>query len=269
MTKSILRILLLFLVGNYSCQDEIYNSKYLEGEWISETNSRTAFSFKNDKCSYFFPMGNFAQYKINENKLIITDTIKRRKQVKIKEYSFLIHMLNDKNLTLITDSLTLKTQFKYNSPSEFDTFKLFKLNSQLTPKFSKLKFESSGCYGTCPSMKLVIDSIGNITYEGRAYTEQNGYYSGRLSEAEIKSLRRKIGHLNLDSLKTNYSAMWTDDQTCKFEIHLEDSIFRTRVYGFNEEPLELRILFNELMELYKFSELKQDSLHKYYFDGFE
>ena len=51
--------------------------------------------------------------------------------------------------------------------------------------------------------------------------------------------------------------MWTDDQTCKFEINIEDTIFETRVYGFNVEPLELRILFNELMEMYKFSELKK------------
>ena len=269
MTKYFIKILPFLLIVFYSCQDIIYESKDLEGEWISTTNSRTVFSFKSDKCSYFSPTGNFAHYIIDGNQLIITDSIKRRKKLKVKKYKFSIDRLDDDNLTLITDSITLKTQFKYSNPSEYDTFELQKLNPNFVPKYSKFEFESSQCYGTCPSMKLVIDSSGNITYEGRAYTERNGFYSGKLSTEQINSLKRKLGYLNLGSLKTNYSAMWTDDQTCKFEIHLEDTILKTRVYGFTEEPLELRILFNELMEMYKLSELKQDSLHKYYFDDFE
>ncbi len=268
MTKLIFNILPFLLFVFYSCQHEIYTFSDLEGEWISKTNSRTVFSFKNGKCSYLSPIGNFAHFKIDKNELIIIDTIKRRKKVKIKEYHFLIDQLRNNSLTLITDSLTLNTHFKYSNLRDYDTIKLYKLKQNAIPKFSTINFESSQCYGTCPSMKLKLDSIGNITYEGRAYTEQNGYYSGRLSSEQMNFLKRKISYLNLDSTKTKYTAMWTDDQTCKFEIHLEGTIFKTSVYGFNEEPLELRILFNELMEIYKFSDLKQDSLHKYYHDNY-
>ena len=266
MTKLNFRILPLLLIVFYSCQNDIYNSEDLEGEWISETNSRTVFSFKMDRCSYFSPVGNFAQYEINKDELIIRDTIKRRKKLTVKEYRFLIDRLEHNNLTLITDSVTLNTQFSYSNAIDYDTFKLHKLDYKLIPKYSKLKFESSQCFGTCPSMKIQIDSIGNITYEGRAHTEQNGYYSGRLSNKQLKSLRRKLSYLDLDSLKTDYSAMWTDDQTCKLEIHLKDTVYKTRVYGLYKEPIELRIIFNELMELYKFCDLRQDSLHKYYFE---
>lgn len=63
--------------------------------------------------------------------------------------------------------------------------------------------------------------------------------------------------------------MWTDYQTCDISIQTKDTIYKTSVYGFNKEPLELRILFNELMELYKHTEMKMDSMHKNKFEYFE
>ena len=251
-----------------SCNDQITEPINLEGDWISEINSRIVFSFTEDRCSYIEPTGNFASYQLNRNEIVISDTIQRRENIKVKEYKFLIDEYKDDLMTLITDSITLNSHFQYSDLSHFDAFKLRRLSPLYENMFSSLQFESTRCYGSCPSMKLNIDSLGNINYEGRAYTEKNGYYTGKLSRKKLKTLIRKIDYINLDSIKPTYSALWTDDQTCILTINSNNRTVKTNVYGFNKEPIELRILFNELMELYKSIDMKQDSLHKYYFEGF-
>jgi hypothetical protein len=118
-------------------------------------------------------------------------------------------------------------------------------------------------------MKLKVYSNFDIKYEGRFYTEKNGYYSGKITKSQMDRLKRKLSLLDFKSLQENYEAMWTDYQTCDISIQTKDTIYKTSVYGFNKEPLELRILFNELMELYKHTEMKMDSMHKNKFEYFE
>nr|HMU02669.1 DUF6438 domain-containing protein [Saprospiraceae bacterium] len=130
------------------------------------------------------------------------------------------------------------------------------------------EFESSGCFGSCPSMKLKINQNFEIFYEGRNYTEKNGYYSGKITSSQMERLKRKLSLVDFKSLQENYEAMWTDDQTCDISILTNDTVYTSSVYGFDKEPFELRILFNELMELYKHTEMNKDSSHHFYYDDF-
>lgn len=249
-----------------ACKDNINEPIDLNGEWVSQINDRIVFSFNNNKCSYIWPSGNFATYQLKNNTIVISDTINRRKKKNVEVYKFKIDEFKNGLMTLITDTSTLNSHFKYSDSSLLDTFHLKKLKNSYNNKFSSIEFESSRCFGSCPSMKLNIDSLGNVQYEGRAYTEKNGYYTGMLPDDKMETLIRKIDYINLDSIKPNYSAMWTDDQTLKLTMKFDKGLVKTRVYGFNNEPIELRILFNELMEMYKSIDMKQDSLHEYYFD---
>ena len=119
--------------------------------------------------------------------------------------------------------------------------------------------QRTGCFGTCPSMYLEIDSMGNFFFEGKNFTEKEGLYSGILSDDELKIIKSEINSIQLDKLSELYMARWTDDQTCGVSIKTKDKTYESSAYGFNNEPVELRILFHKLMELYKTIELKKDS----------
>jgi hypothetical protein len=84
-------------------------------------------------------------------------------------------------------------------------------------------------------------------------------YSGTLSKKDLEIIKSEINSIELDSLKKRYSANWTDDQTCGVSIKTKNKTYESSAYGFNKEPIELRILFYRLMELYKNMELKKDS----------
>lgn len=109
-------------------------------------------------------------------------------------------------------------------------------------------------------MYLEIDSVGNFYFVGARYTEKIGNYFGKLSPEIFDRVVTEINSIELDSLQQFYEAHWTDDQTCGVLIQTKDTIYKSSAYGFNEEPVELRILFHTLMELYKSVELKEDTL---------
>lgn len=109
-------------------------------------------------------------------------------------------------------------------------------------------------------MYLEIDSVGNFYFVGARYTEKIGNYFGKLSPEIFDRVVTEINSIELDSLQQFYEAHWTDDQTCGVLIQTKDTIYKSSAYCFNEEPVELRILFHTLMELYKNVELKEDTL---------
>lgn len=87
----------------------------------------------------------------------------------------------------------------------------------------------------------------------------------------MEKIKSEINSIQLDSLKQMYSANWTDDQTCGVIIKTKDKTYESSAYGFDKEPIELRILFHKLMELYKSVELEKDStiLDKFKFKRFQ
>ncbi|MER3328309.1 MAG: hypothetical protein RIF34_01935, partial [Candidatus Kapaibacterium sp.] len=56
---------------------------------------------------------------------------------------------------------------------------------------------------------------------------------------------------------------WGHDQTCGVKIQFEDNSIESKAYGYYKEPIELRILFYYLMNLYHDVELtKNPSVEK-------
>ena len=256
---------IIILLVTTTCKYNRISNDTLVGEWISIEKEGFSFSFDLQRCFYLYAAGNFAVYEIVDSQLIIFDTIKSQKKSQIKELKFKISKLNDETIELITDKATLRRHFD----DRMDTIKLRKVNPRFNTDFDRIEFESSECFGACPSLKLIIHRNGQISYEGRAYTEKNGYYSGNLTKDQMDRIKRKINLINLCQLKNNYAAMWTDDVTYDISIHTNDSIYKTEIYGFDKEPMELRILINELMELYKHTEMRKDSMHQRYYEFFD
>lgn len=113
-------------------------------------------------------------------------------------------------------------------------------------------------------MKLQINKYGAVSFEGIDYAEKNGYYSGKLTVSQLKHVKRILSYLDLNTLDERYEAMWTDDETCNISIQTKDTVYKTSVNGFDNEPLPSRIFINELAELYKNIDMRKDSTHAYY-----
>ena len=236
-----------------------WKTEYFKGDW---KETAFTFTFQDSTCSYLYPWGEYSKYWINGDTLNIKERIrKRRNNISGGKltYQFLIHSITTE--TLFIQPITKKTKdlFKYNKEHNFDRIQLSKIKEKYDWKIERIGFYSTGCFGTCPSMYIEIDSIGNVFFNGKNYTEKEGLYSGTLSKKQLEIIKSEINSIQLDSLKKMYSANWTDDQTCGISIKTKNKTYESSAYGFDKEPIELRILFYKLMELYKNMELKKDS----------
>ncbi len=264
LTRSLLLILASLC---WSCQKETSYTD-LQGDWITKDNDKICFSFSNDRCSFIYPTGRFAQYEISDQVIIVRDSAVRHQKTTIKEYRFHILEHEYNTLTLVTDPSTLAANLKYSDATEFDTFNLVKTTPKHPRQYDSIAFTSSQCYGSCPDMKVTIDGFGKILFEGRAYTDKLGYFSGQIDQGTLSRIHRKLDCITLDSLKTTYTASWTDDQTCFLTVNTPQGTYNTKVYGFDKEPIELRIVFNELLELYKSIDLTLDSINAHRYPSF-
>ncbi len=257
------RFLITFLILlNWCSCTNTYFTKDLDGEWVNKADPHLCFAFAGQRCSYAFPTGHFAHYSIADDTLIIKDTIRSRgKSFKVKTKKYRILDLDETELVLLGPPKAFKRDIRYKHLVG-DTIYLEKLQPKRKHNVLSLTFESTMCYGTCPAMELTIHNLDSVFFNGKMYTELRGHHSGILTEDQRRRIQRKIDHIDLENLKPNYSASWTDDQTCSISFDLGDTTIYTRAYGFNKEPLALRILFNELMELYKDIDLQLDSLHR-------
>lgn len=276
---------ILFLVIGFSSyaqnqtKTEMPLREKIKGNWKTEyfkkgwKETAFIFTFQDSTCSYLY-WGEYSNYWINGDTLNIKERIRKSTDYvsggKIT-YKFLVDSITSDNLTLkpITDET--KKLFDNFESQVFSKIQLTRIRSQFDWKIERIGFYSTGCYGTCPSMYLEIDTVGNIYFNGRYYTEKEGFYSGKLSANELEIIKSEVNSIALDNLKKMYSAGWTDDQTCGVMIKTNDTIYESSAYGFDKEPIELRILFHRLMELYKNAELKKDTTvqEKFKFKGFQ
>jgi len=275
-------ILIIGLIGCSQSQKKtsIPITQKIKGNWKTEyfkTNwKETAyvFTFQDSTCSYLYPWGQFSKYWIEGDTLNIKErTRKRRNNISGGKivYQFLIDSITNETLFLKPLSNKTKELFRNEKEQNLELIKLSKIKENRDWQIERIGFYSTGCFGSCPSMYLEIDSIGNLLFNGKYYTEKEGLYSGVLSTKELETIKSEINTIQLDSLKKMYSANWTDDQTCGISIKTKDKTYESSAYGFNKEPIELRILFHRLMELYKKVEMKKDTTigNEFQFKGFQ
>lgn len=236
-----------------------WNTEYYKDSW---RETALIFTFQDSTCSYLDSWGEYSKYWFNGDTLNIKERI-RKKRGNISggklTYKFLVDSLTSENLFIqpITDET--KELFHYRKEDNLAKIRLSKIKEQYDWKIERIGFYSTGCYGSCPSMYLEIDSIGNLLFNGKNYTDKEGLYSGMLSKKNLDIIKSEINTVQLDSLEKMYAANWTDDQTCGIAIKTNKKTYESSAYGFDKEPIALRILFHRLMELYKSVELKKDS----------
>lgn len=246
---------LLFVVFLFSCQTKPTTPLNIKGDWVGkkdsleDANKRLVFSFNDSTGKLYTPWTHEIKYSVLGNKVVIyrgTDSTEYK-----MSGTFTI-------LKIDNDSLVLKNE----EDSIHQLIQLRKIQQQNSIQPSKIYFASSGCFGSCPSMYLEIDSLGKLIFKGRSFTKNIGFYSSQLTSSIYNTILQKIQNIKLDSLKRKYEANWSDDQTCGIHILIGNKEIFTTVYGFDKEPIELRILINYLKELYEHVNLRSDSWSK-------
>lgn len=257
------------IVLTYSCNlnKQELNIDLIQGDWVSNVfqtkwkDYRYIFSFEDTLCTYLYGWGEYTSFKINDSLLLIKeskfdiDDSTLNNQI----YTFKIVELNNEILQLSPSSEPTKSLLSGYDNINIDTIKFSKVKAKNNLLPLGISFSSSGCFGSCPSMLLEIDSSRNVKFYGHSFTKFKGSFKGVIEEKDYLSILKKIHNLQLDSIKENYSASWTDDQTCGIVIDFGNKTLRSRVYGFDKEPIELRILFHKLIEIYKDIDLQKAS----------
>lgn len=275
-------VLLVLSISAFSCQYSEKKTAYeknIQGDWVTDFVKNDAnrpfyvFSFQDSLCSYLYPSGAYSGFTTVSDTLVITERVQRRGNKVLRgeeKYHFKILKLNDSNLILapITEN-TLK--LIGTSGESTDTVHLKKIPAKNNTDMKRIGFYSGPCFGVCPSMYMEIDNAGNILFDGLRYTEKEGLFAGKIPERELKQILRKVRSIDLDNLKKEYTARWTDDQACRIKIETDKKTYESSVYGFDKEPIALRILLHKLMETYKTAQLIQDStiLKKFAFPEFQ
>jgi len=227
------------------------------GDWISDVLQsngqpyRAVYTFEDSLCSQDV-FGDFAPYRITNDTLAIFST-----DPSGGGWYKIVQLTSD-TLHLLPVNFKTKRFVNDYGRNNIDTLFLQKVRGKNSVDISKIYFTSTGCFFTCPSMKIEIDSSGNIKFWGEFGTIKEGGYAGILQSSIYSNLVRQIQNINLDSLKTDYRAGWTDDQTCCIQIKLKNRIIKSCAYGYDKEPVELRILFHKLLEIYKMVDLKEN-----------
>lgn len=261
--------LILFSCNRQNEKVEYFNK--IQGDWISQTNELNSnyriftFSFNDSLCAYMNPMGPFSNFKIlNDTLQIIDDKIipvykGERNYHFYKKIQFKIAKLTDDLLYLTFSNKDSKEFFIDYKNKKLDTIKLMKVKPVSDFKIDKIGFYSSECYGSCPAMYLEIDSSGDFLFQGQGYTEKIGLFKGILDSLTLSKIFDNIKSIKLNELENSYTTSITDCQNCGVKLKTSKGIIECNVYGSEKEPIELRLLFHKLMELYKFTDFVQDS----------
>lgn len=241
--------LLAILVILFSCQhkDNDY-AGLIKGDWVGPTHDTTYpkryLSFEDSTFRYSAFERMPLKYEVRKNDLYLGG-LPPENEGKLLKYSI---------IKLTTDSLVLLR----NRTALHDTLRYYKPHpkNNITPT---VIYFGSGGLGIGPVMDLKIDSARNVYFYGERNTSMPGGYFGRISQKEYNAIIGYIRNVPVDSLREYYEADWTDDMTESVSIVYNNSVIFCAAYGNYKEPVELRLLFTKLMNLYKHLALQPDS----------
>jgi hypothetical protein len=238
----------LFFLQSGCCdtsEDERYH-QLIQGDWVTKDldtkTSRSGMfvfplgppqavcSFQDSLCSMMYPFDDFSSFSIRNKILYVrkSDKHHQNKKTMHRRYTIISLRKNQLRLAAIDGSDTL-------------TFQKIREKNRITPEM--ISFHSSVCFGTCPSISLDIDSNKNIRYFGGHSSERKGSYKGTISDKNYKVLVRLIHQLPLTTLKEDYYKHSSDGQSCTIAIRYNGKWKTCSVYGYDKEPIELRLLF--------------------------
>lgn len=72
-------------------------------------------------------------------------------------------------------------------------------------EITKIEIATSGCFGSCPSTAISIDSNLSYKFYGGRYASLKGYYLGKVTTGFWDTLNMKLEHIKYKQMDTAYS----------------------------------------------------------------
>jgi len=247
--------ILVFVLLFCSCKknNDEHFKKAIVGEWVfvssprknvesvlpPDTYWKRAYQFyENDSCEY--KLGFFDRYHDKKTQEIIRPFKGTETQYEIEDDSLKIYFPNTKKWqsikikSITTDTLTL--QF---NDSTFAKYAKRRYNIDKDEHFDKIIVSSSECYGSCPVSNISIDKNGEVIYDGEHFNPVNGLHTSQITSQMYKKLEFEFKKVGIDTLKTNYSPIGTDEQSVSITFIKENRIYKTIINYQNQAPDEL------------------------------
>lgn len=260
--------LLSFCLFACSCKQhpsQSANEKNILGDWVKVKNpiflnkhnrvpelrdfSRSGFSFYADhkfdnKLGYLKRTDTNEVYLGTRSKYnIIADSLQLLNLEENKWESYKI-------IKLTSDSLQL------GKDDGLATFKHYDIKRQTNLNFDKIIMSTSGCYGSCPIMSIILNNDGSVLFKGLEYTGKKGLFTGHITKENFELLQHNFLTTNIDSLKSRYIAGWTDDETISTTFVKNGMIYKTvDDYG-RIAPFQFTWAYNPVRYLYQQVKLK-------------
>ncbi|MEM6516610.1 MAG: DUF6438 domain-containing protein [Bacteroidota bacterium] len=165
------------------------------------------------------------KYQIKDNQLILKNsyeisTRNKEKASKVADsthlpqiswvrdstlYYFDFNLINNDSLELKLEKIigrnlsSPKEQYNYNRKSSLKEKKI---------NFKSVFFKGTTCFGTCPKMKIEIDSLGNAKFKGEQFTKPFiGNFKGKLTSDQLESLVEILNRSELDRIPKSLPVM--------------------------------------------------------------
>jgi len=167
----------------------------------------------------------------------------------IKNYDFLITKLTDKKLTL---SALDSNSLEITKNKKIISFQERHLINKPIIDFGMIKFSSTNCHGTCPSLSLQINNDKTLLFIGGMYAIKQGFFTATLSDSLFLELINILTISELDKLKT-WSQHVSDAPEYTVEIYYNDKVKYLKNFFL---PAVTEELIQYLLDISKKVELK-------------
>ena len=85
-------------------------------------------------------------------------------------------------------------------------------NKSDSTNIDAIALSSSGCFGTCPIVNIIIESNGNVTFYGERYVDKLGFYEGQISKENFLKISDEFSKAGIETLDQNFAVGHTDDE---------------------------------------------------------
>jgi len=119
------------------------------------------------------------------------------------------------------------------------------------PAFDKIILSTTGCFGTCAALDIMISADGKVLFYGGYYAYVKGWQTGTIPVSQYEHLQNEFRQVDFDSLKTAYNSGWTDQQTVYATFVKNNKIYKSvRDYG-HAAPYLFEWAYEPLQYLYQ------------------
>ena len=169
-----------------------------------------------------------------------------------------VQKVGDDNIIILRQSVSNK-EWSDTMVYKFGSFLKYNASPK-TKKISLLHYTSTGCLGSCPIYKLIIDS-STATLEATRLEDllrppndslQGTYYS-KLDREKFNELNDLVNYIDLLSLKSLYTVSITDQSTGIIEVVFTDGSFK-RIDDYGKVGTRNLEIFHEYLDKLRFTQ---------------